>query len=68
MAGRYRDEWVIKGGREIQGEMVYKRVAGRYRERWFIKGGREIQGEMGYEVWQGDTSRDGSFSVDGRYR
>ena len=23
---------------------------------------------MGYKVWQGDTSRDGSFSVDGRYR
>ena len=23
---------------------------------------------MGYKVWQGDTGRDGSFSVDGRYR
>ena len=43
-------------------------MAGRYRDGWVIKGGKEIQGEMGYKVWQGDTGRDGSFSVDGRYR
>ena len=23
---------------------------------------------MGYKVWQGNTGRDGSFIVDGRYR
>jgi len=24
VAGRYREEWVIKCGRDIQGDMVYK--------------------------------------------
>jgi len=33
-----------------------------------MKCGREIQVRMGYKVLQGDTSGDGSFSVDGRYR
>ena len=63
MARRYRERWVIKGGREIQGEMVYKGWqgdTGRVRDgRWVIKGGREIQGELVYKGWQGDTGRDG---------
>jgi len=71
VAGRYRERWFIKGGREIQGEMGYEvwlvdtgrdgsfSVDGRYRERWVIKGGREIQGDMGYKVWQGDILMDG---------
>ena len=41
-------------------------LAGRYRGGGVIKGGREIQGEMGYKGWQGDTGRNGLFSVDGR--
>jgi len=59
VAGRYRERWVKKGRREIQGEIGYKGLQGRYRERLVIKGGREIQGEMGYKVWQGDTGKDG---------
>jgi len=71
VAGRYRERWVMKCGREIQvwmGHLVWMgdtgrdgsfSVDGRYRERWVIKGGREIQGEMGYKGWQGDTGRDG---------
>ena len=48
MAGRYRERWFIKGGREIQvgSGMGYK-------------GWQGVQGELVYKGWQGDTGRDG---------
>ena len=46
MAGRYRENWFIKVGREIQGEMGY--------EVWQGDTGRD-----GLKGWQGDTGRDG---------
>jgi len=32
--GRYRERWVIKGGREIQGKMGYKGWQGDTRRDW----------------------------------